>query len=328
MSDATIEFRRRLDDWLARPMFTLAMLFLAILAGITHRFPHPQVTATETLIFLWGLRILWPLFILEGIVRLVVRGPEMTFWQCFGRVVLVGLFPPLRMGLKSAARGGQIWLPWVGWRNPDKELNQQLERFFSVPMIVLALTVVPLLAIEFGWESAVKESAGLALFLHISLAFIWFAFAVEFIVRVSVAPSKLRYCVEHWLDLVIVLLPLLDFLPFLRVTRLGRLLRIEQMGRLGRVYRLRGLLTRAWRALLLLEVVARLTGRSKEKRLKRLEELLAAKEEEIAALRQEIAALRRQIEAEKAQAVALGSPPAPDGDGSGPDRPTSVSTQQ
>jgi hypothetical protein len=71
---------------------------------------------------------------------------------------------------------------------------------------------------------------------------------------------------------------------------------MQQVSRLGRAYRLRALAMKLWRAMLVLQVVQRLSGWSPEKRLKRLEELLRAKEEEVADLREEIARLRKQIE--------------------------------
>jgi hypothetical protein len=65
--------------------------------------------------------------------------------------------------------------------------------------------------------------------------------------------------------------------------------------RWGRLSRLQGLLARGWRAFLLLQIVQRLTGRSLERRLKQLQDLLQAKEEEVADLRREIQELQERI---------------------------------
>jgi hypothetical protein len=52
---------------------------------------------------------------------------------------------------------------------------------------------------------------------------------------------------------------------------------------------------RGWRAILLLQIVQRLVGRSPEQQLKQLEALLKAKEDEVAGLRQEIKELEERI---------------------------------
>ena len=87
--------------------------------------------------------------------------------------------------------------------------------------------------------------------------------------------------------------------------RITRVLELQQVSRLGRVYRLKGLLLKIWRALLLLETLQRLLGHYKEKRLRRLRELLAAREEEMGDLRREIADLEVQVAREKEAKRAL-----------------------
>src|SRR5262249_61667669 len=87
---------------------------------------------------------------------------------------------------------------------------------------------------------------GLSLTLDIGTAVIWLAFALEFLVMASLAEDRINYCLCHWLDLAVVVLPLIDFLPILRLLRLRRLFEGQQVSRLGRLYRLEGLLGR-WR---------------------------------------------------------------------------------
>jgi len=184
--------------------------------------------------------------------------------------------------------------------------RQRLERIFSVPMIVIALMILPVLLVEFKWEEQVAAHAGLRLLLHVSTGVIWFAFAVEFLVMIAVADKKLRYCRQHWLDLVIILLPLISFLRSLRVvraTRLARLARIEQLTRMSRLYRVRGLAIRGFRTLLLLELLQRMLRTTPEKRLKRLRERLQEHEQEAEELRREIAALETIIPARGAPNV-------------------------
>ncbi|MSQ96192.1 MAG: hypothetical protein EXR98_16790 [Gemmataceae bacterium] len=92
---------------------------------------------------------------------------------------------------------------------------------------------------------------------------------------------------------------MIDFLPILRLWQLARLVQLNQISRLGRLYRLRGLMLKAWRAFLLLEMLSRLLGNYKERRLKKLRDLAAAKEIELDELRQEITELECAIQKEK-----------------------------
>jgi hypothetical protein len=108
-----------------------------------------------------------------------------------------------------------------------------------------------------------------------------------------------RYCFVHWIDVAIVLLPAVEVLPLFRMLRLGRVLRLDELLRMGRLYRVRALALRGWRAVLLLQVVQRLSRRSLENRRRQLAALVRAKEEELDDLRQEIEELDKRIAAEK-----------------------------
>jgi hypothetical protein len=124
---------------------------------------------------------------------------------------------------------------------------------------------------------------------------------------------------ERWLDAAIVLLPTLQFIlihwveaaPLARLLRLGRALAPDQLARLSRAYRLRGLLMKGWQAFLLLEGVARLTGNTPAKRLRRIEDQIEEMETEIAALRAEADDLRKRVAA--AQSQTAEGVPAPQG---------------
>lgn len=324
-ASSEVDLRHRWEDRLARPMFAVAFLFLIILAGLLHRYPRlgltddhlwsvlfeplatleqsldaSEIGVLELLAICWGLFATWVLIGAEQVFRLVLGGRDGRQPGAMASALVVLLIPPLRMGQPGQFRPGrQIWLPWLGWQAIDKDLRRRLERYFSVPMIVIALHTLPFLAIEYGWAAQVQENPWLALVLHIGISIIWLAFAVEFIVMVSIAESKWRYCLLNWVSLAIVLLPLIEVLPVMRVLRLGRVLRIDYIARMSRLYRLQGLAMRAWRALLVLEIVQLVIGSSVERRLKQLEQLLAAKEEEVANLRKEIAELRERIAREK-----------------------------
>jgi voltage-gated potassium channel len=285
-----------LDRFLAPPMFWLAIAFLAISAGVIHRIGQGHTTLFEAEVIVWSLLLLWPVFILDGLVRLVVcRRPAMPLSHALLSFLLLCVAPPFRLGARSYADPERFWLPWAGWNRVDRALRVRLERFFSVPMIVIALMVLPLLAMEFFWLEAVRGHFLLSLALDVGSSIIWMAFTVEFVLMVSVSREKLWYCLRHWMDLAVVALPLVDFLPILRLIRLTRVLEVQQIMRLGRLFRLRGLLLKIWQAVLLLEMIQRLLGDYKKKRLQRLRDRLVEREEELTELRREIADLEAEL---------------------------------
>ncbi len=197
---------------------------------------------------------------------------------------------------------GRIWFPLLGWQEVNDVLRERLEKLFSVPMILIALTILPVLLVDVGMKNQVQTRPWLQLLLHVSMALIWFAFATEFIVMVSVAEKKLKYCRQHWLDLAIILLPVISFLRSLRLiraTRVARLAKIQQLSKMGRLYRLRGLAMRALRALMILQLINKIFRIGPEKQLQKLRVLLKEKQAETESLQRQIAALEQQIEQQK-----------------------------
>jgi voltage-gated potassium channel len=287
-----------LDRHLTRPMFFAAFLFLVVLAGACHRLKDPQIADLEITIILGSFLALWPFFLVEAVVRFQARNSD-ALWRRLTYCLAIALVPPLRLGSSGYGRTNEIWLPLPGWSPVDRKLRQRLERIFSVPMILLALLTLPVLGIEYFWREQVETHPWLAFVLDLSTSVIWLGFAVELIIMASVAERPASYLLRHWLDLAIVLLPIVEVLPALRTLRALRVMRIEQLTRFGRAYRLRALVMKLWHAVLLLEVIQRLTGQSPAKRLARLRYLLAAKEDELADLRTEIAQLERQITGQK-----------------------------
>jgi hypothetical protein len=283
------------DDRVAGPMFFLSLAFLVVLAGFIHRFPRLNPGDPEMYLILGGLAVLWVVFLAEAALRFQSRDRARPVWKALAAALVCGLLPPLRMGCRNQARPDHIWLPGLGWQKIDAHLRGTLERFFSVPMIFFALMVLPLFVLEYYWADTVHAEPALALGLDIGTSVIWLAFAIELILMVAVADRPVRYCVVHWIDVAIVVLPAVEVMPLFRLLRLGRVLRLEQLLRWGRLQRLQALAARAWRAVLLLEIVQWLTGRTPEQQLKQLQELLQAKEEEVADLRREIQELAERI---------------------------------
>jgi hypothetical protein len=333
MIDSRSAVRRRVAKTLAAPMFGLSLLFLALLAAVVVLWVDvpmmyepvapaeagaaaatPPQVAVPTLAggaqaLLAGyhcakcLAALWSVFALEFVVQCFVRNRERPFWRTYYGRLFVCLCPPLRLCARNPDMDGRIWLPGLHWRKTNASLRNRLERLFSIPMILIALAILPVLLVEFGMRHQVLTHRWLRLALHLSLGVIWFAFAAEFIVMFSVADKKLKYCKEHWIDIAIILLPFISFLRSLRIvraTRVARLARVEQLVRMSRLYRLRGLAMRALRAMLLLKLLNRLFRIAPDKQLRRLREELREREADIRFLKHQIAELERSIAANKA----------------------------
>jgi hypothetical protein len=276
-------------------MFFLAAVFLVVLAGLIHRYPHLNAYDPEVYLIQGGLGVLWVIFLLEGGLRFGLRDRRRPAWKALLVAAACTVLPPLRMGSRSLVRPNHVWLPGLGWQEINNRLRSTLERVFSIPMIVCALMVLPLLALEYYEAEQIRAEPVLALWLDIGTSVIWLAFAVELTLMAQVSQRPWRYCFGHWIDVAIVVLPAIEMLPLFRLLRVGRVLRLEQLLRWGRLHRMQALLARLWRALLLLQVVGRLAGRSLERQLQKNQGLLQAKEEEVAELRREIKELEDRI---------------------------------
>jgi voltage-gated potassium channel len=313
--------RARLATYTAAPMFWLSLIFLANTAALiviwvdvprvreaylfamaesgdvtlAAREPSASLESqARTLGYasLWIAGLLWPIFLIEFLFYTIVTGGmRLTRMRS-----LACICPPLRLIASNPEMNDRIWLPITGWAEPTDELRNRLEKAFGLPMIFIALMILPILLVEFGLKEQIVERTWLRILLHVSTGVIWFAFALEFIVMSSVAKKKLQYCKKHWLDLAIILLPLISFLRTMRVlraTRLARLAKVQHLTKMGRMYRLRGLAIKAFRALLLFEVIDRVLRVSAERRIELLKETLADKEKEVTALRLQITELER-----------------------------------
>src|SRR6266540_559602 len=116
----------------------------------------------------------------------------------------------------------------MGERRVARARNQEaLDRFeqaIALPMLVLSLAVIPLLVIPL----AVDLSPGLdETFVALDWS-VWAAFAVEYLVRLYLAPGKMAFVRRNLFDLFIVVLP---FLRPLRVVRSARALRVFRAAR-------------------------------------------------------------------------------------------------
>jgi voltage-gated potassium channel len=312
-------------DRIAKPMFCLSLVFLALVAGLVVAWVDvlPDVpaeslaSATTSLnasapttswqqpalqagyLLLWTLLAIWPLFLVEPIYYRWLTGRQSSgekerrgseWWSV--------VCPPLRLGKSIGVKSGKIWLPGMGWRHPGKTLHKELERFFSKPMLIIALMILPVLLIEFRFQNLLQSTPWLKLVLSITMGLIWCAFTCEFILMVSATKKKLAYIKKNWIDLAIILLPLVSFLRSLRIVRaakVARFAKLQQLTKMGRVYRMRGLIAKTIRAFLVLELVHRILKTSPEKRLKKLLAQVDDKQDELFELQQQIATIREEL---------------------------------
>ncbi|TWU57400.1 potassium channel protein [Rubripirellula reticaptiva] len=246
------------------------------------------------------MTLVWPIVIAESVWHWLTRSwnEENRKYHWFG--LLFCICPSLRMCARSPEMNYRLWLPGLGWRQANRRLRIRLEHGFSVPMIVIALMILPVLVIEFFLKAQVAEYTWLRLILHIGTGVIWFAFALEFILKVSVAEKKLAYCKKHWIDLAIISLPIFSFLrslQVLRATKVTKLLKIQQLTKLARVYRLRGTAVKALRAVVLLDVFQRFLHRDPDRAIAKLEKRLVDLESEAKYIQRSINKLRRSRDA-------------------------------
>jgi voltage-gated potassium channel len=96
-------------------------------------------------------------------------------------------------------------------------LLHKVERITELPLLVLAFVMIPLLVGPFFWDlSPGEESVFIALD-----TFIWAIFAIDLVIKVSIAPQRLAYLKKHWLEVLVVVVPFFRPLRILRVFLFG-----------------------------------------------------------------------------------------------------------
>ncbi|TVP86044.1 MAG: potassium channel protein - like protein [Thioalkalivibrio sp.] len=238
-------------------MFTLATI---LLLGFGLVLPHGVASENVAAMFWdidalrWLLLGLWLVIVLEGIAGLVAalraRTPSAVM-----RFLLVAVLPPLRLAISPQAPPGWIWLPLTGWRRHGPGLFRRMELRFALPMLVVATLIIPVIGLELLFAEELARNPRMAAGLHGLTSLIWFAFTTEFILMITVARKKLQYAREHWINLLIILLPLV---AFLRMLFLIKALRAAKMSQAVQTVRLRVVLTRAHRIAMLLNLLERL----------------------------------------------------------------------
>lgn len=271
-------------------MFWVALAFLLLTAFSLHHFDNAPTDPERGQLLGWLFAILWMPIFVEAVAG-YWRTADFS-WSAGGRLLLIWLVPPYRMVLATYPGGNCVWLPIIGWQQAGRDLEERLYRGFSIPMLFIALMILPILAIEMFGAKYINDYPMLGRLLDFGTSVIWLAFAFEFIVMSSVTPALPRFLAKNWINLLVILLPLI---AFLRGFRAARLLRLGHAGKALKVYRLRGLGMRAWRGVLTLELIDRIFFRKPETRLTRLKAKLRDREHDVLILKKRIALLQDGI---------------------------------
>lgn len=110
--------------------------------------------------------------------------------------------------------------------NPERQdAFDRFSRIVDGPLMALALLMVPLLVVPFVVELSEDTER---IFLALDYL-IWAAFAVEYLVKLYLAPNRWRFVRANIPDLVIVIVPMLRPLRIMRSARLLRLLRLARL---------------------------------------------------------------------------------------------------
>lgn len=329
-SQRNAELRRGFADYTAPLMFAVSLVFLvcqAVLVVILVDMPNfsehvetaidpnsstkgwlREIASTNgvelaiydlSISLLW---ILWPIVVVEAAFHWVSRPWDEQTRKLHLFSFLFCVCPSLRMCARSYEKGNRLWLPGLGWRYPNKRLRARLERHFSLPMIAIAFLILPVLVIEFFLHDRVEDSLVLWSLLHVGTGVIWLAFAVEFILMVSVAEKKLVYCKEHWLDMAILLLPLISFLRSVQFVRATNALRLPQFTKMLRVYRMRGTALKALRGLIVLDLFSRFLKPEPDQIVEQLQVELREAEARVRMIRRKLTKAQQAIVAARSDA--------------------------
>jgi voltage-gated potassium channel len=275
-----------------------ALIIIGLMAG------HGISDDTKDVFQAWWLGIpllaLWVVVIFEGLLGMAMAHDH--HWNAFKRFLLVIICPPIRAAVSPAYPNRFVWLPKHDWLAVGKLNFERMELRFALPMLGVTLLVLPLLGVELMLADWLELHLWAAIIVHILTAVVWVAFALEFTILLSLADKKLAYCKQHWINIVIILLPLFGFLRALQFLRAGR------ATKLIRAYRMRGVVSRTMRLAMLFNLIERLLERNPEKYLLALKDKVAEKKAEIQALEEKMGDLQARIAKEKEAVDATDAP--------------------
>lgn len=98
---------------------------------------------------------------------------------------------------------------------------QRWEQRSEIPLLLLAVAFL----VAYAWPILdPRLDQDVATFLLVLTWTVWGAFAVDLVIRLSLAEERLEYAIRHWYDLVLVVVPMLRPLRLLRLLAFARIL--------------------------------------------------------------------------------------------------------
>jgi len=146
----------------------------------------------------------------------------------------------------------------------DDDVRRAVDRFFNGPMLALAVLVLPLLVVDYYVSRGEHRKDWLTTGVMIAHVTISTAFLAEFVVKVSIAQSRLGYIARNWLDLIIIILPFLRPLQGFRTIRFLKPLQVARVVQVSRLYALRGVGLKAVRTMVPVLLGLRFTQRFRQ----------------------------------------------------------------
>ncbi|MEM6841063.1 MAG: hypothetical protein AAF632_02450 [Bacteroidota bacterium] len=266
----------RYEMAVASGIFYLATLSLLLIGVLVTAYTEEQPSPTLLAWLSWlggGLAGIYLLFFIDASVVFYLsrRENRRIAPTQRNRRLLSLLFPPLRIGAREVFQDKYCWLPGWRWCKVNEGLFTELKRRFVLPMIGIALLIIPVLIIEWKFIDETRRAfpnLRVELILESVQTFIWCAFTFEFILMISVSRRKLSYAKNNWIDLLIILLPFISFLRTLRISQIARLKYAT------RSFKLRGVVTKARQGLIFVDFVQRIFRLRPENEVRRLFRLL------------------------------------------------------
>jgi len=282
----------RYQDFIVLPKFIVSMVMLFISAAIINNFSFDE-EGLQYSSFISGLAqvygLLWILFFIDAlmVVLLSYTSKIRIAQSTFIRKLLYLIFPPMAIGLRHLTEPEKIWLPFYGWSKCNEGLFNHLKKQFSIPMIVIALLIIPVLLIEWQFYEQVENflNTDLSLVLGLVQGFIWLAFAFEFLLLIAVTDNTFTYIKKNWIDLLIILLPFVSFVRSLR------LIKVAKLSQLSRGYKLRALLMKAREGFIFASFFYRLMAVKPDFQLKKLMKKINENQKEREVIEEDLAKL-------------------------------------
>ncbi|WPP52991.1 hypothetical protein [Catalinimonas niigatensis] len=292
---------KRYDARSAPPMFYLGILSLLLIGGLVTAFTEEKLSPIFLSLLPWlgGLcGLVYLLFAIDLALLFYKRSRSQERMSPVEKKyrLLTLLFPPLRIGSRDITSGQYIWIPFWRWCKVNEGLFVELKKRFVLPMIAIALLIIPVLVIEWKFLGEVKEempNLKIDLILDAVQTFIWCAFTFEFILMISISERKLHYVKKNWIDLLIILLPFVSFLRTLRISQIARLKYAT------RSFKLRGVVTKARQGLIFVDFLQRIFRLRPETELKRLYRLLRENQRDREELKNKLKEVAELVERNK-----------------------------